>query len=192
MIELFAAPGVHGRKVRIMLEETGLAYIHTVTPAPEEALLERPPSINDPKGPDGPPIQIGESAAIVLYLARKARRFGPEGPRETAAFDYWAHAISSTLAPLFAMHAYFRAHAAGAVPLAVLDAAVRKSLHVFEEHMATRHFMVGERFTAIDALLYPHLAGASPALDGGLDAFPNLVRYRDRIGSRDAVRRAMA
>ncbi len=192
MIELFASPGVSAQKVRIMLEETGLAYVHTVTPPPQDTLLDRPPSLNDPKGPDGPPIQIGESAAIALYLARKAGRLGPEGPREAAAFDYWAHAISSTLAPLFAMHAHFRAHAGAAVPLAVFDAAVRKSLHVFEEHMATRHFMVGERFTAIDALLYPHLAGAATALDGGLDGFPNLVRYRDRIGRRDAVRRAMA
>jgi GST-like protein len=190
MIELFAAPGVHGQKVRIVLEETGLAYVATATPVPGDALFDRPPSLRDPHGPDGLPIQIAESAAIALYLARKARKLGPESAREQAAFDYWAFAISSTLSPLFVVHAYFAAR--DAATAAVFDAAVRKELHIIEEHIATRHFMVGERFTVIDALLYPHLATSAPTLAGGLAGFPNLERYRDRIGQREGVRRAMA
>ncbi|MDX2235585.1 MAG: glutathione S-transferase family protein [Hyphomonadaceae bacterium] len=190
MIELFATPGVYGQKVRIVLEETGLSYVLTRLDPPEDALLDRAPSLRDPHGPDGLPIQIAESAAIALYLARKARKLGPEGAREVAAFDYWAHAISSTLAPLFAVHAYFRAHDGEA--LALFDAAVAKALHAFEEHIATRHFMIGERFTVIDALLYPHLAASAPTLSQGLSPFPNLTRYRDRLALREGIRRAMA
>jgi GSH-dependent disulfide-bond oxidoreductase len=178
MIELFASPGVYGQKVRIVLEETGLPYAHTVTP-----------SLRDPHGPDGLPLLIAESAAIALYLARKAQRLGPESERERAAFDHWAHAISSTLSPLFAVHAYFKAHGGDAT--ALFESTVQKTLHTFEEHMATRHFMIGERFTVIDALLYPHLATSASALTGDLAGFPNLARYRERMGQREAVRRAM-
>lgn len=189
MIELFAPRGVHGQKVRILLEEAELPYTHTVTPAQADELLDRPCSLRDPQGPDGLPILIAESAAIVLYLARKARRFGPEGAREQAAFEHYAHGISSTLAPLFAVHAYFIAHGGDA---ALFAAAVGKALHTLEEHVATRHFMIGERFTAIDALLYPHLATSAPTLPGDLGDFPNLARYRDRLGQREAIKRALA
>ena len=193
MIEFFATPGVHSQKVRIMLEETGLAY---VSRSPDPAAVDltffgRSPSLRDPDGPDGLPITISESAAIALYLSRKARKFGPEGARELAAFDYWAHAITSTLSSLFAVLDYFKARA-DAEDVGTFEAAVRKTLHGCEEHIATRHFMIGERFTVIDALLYPHLITSAPALDGGIAAFPNLERYRDRVGKREGVRRAMS
>lgn len=204
MIELFSTPTANGQKVHIVLEETGLPYtVRNVdlkagehrTP---ELLAVNPigkaPSMRDPHGPDGLPITLGESAAIALYLARKAGRFGPEGGREAAEFDYWAHAISASLAPMFAMQFFFSTLAPERVDWAVttfVDGA-RRTLHAFEERMATRHFMVGERFTVIDALLYPHLATSAKRLDGDLKGFPNLERYRDRVGAREGVKRGMA
>lgn len=193
MIDFFAVPGVHSQKVRIMLEETGLPYAMRQggANAVEPTFFGRSPSLRDPDGPGGLPITISESAAIALYLARKSRQFGPEGARETVAFDYWSHAISSTLSSLFAVFEHFKAQPDGAASAATFADAVRKALHGFEENMATRHFMVGERFTVIDGLLYPHLATSAPALPGGLSGFPNLERYRERIAKREAVRRAM-
>ena len=193
MIDFFPTPGVHSQKVRIMLEETGLPYAPRAADAGavEPTFFGRSPSLRDPDGPGGLPITISESAAIALYLARKARKFGPEGAREAVAFDYWSHAISSTLSSLFAVHEHFKAQA-DAATTAIFADAVRKALHGFEDNMATRHFMIGERFTVIDALLYPHLATSAPALNGGLSGFPNLERYRDRIAQREAVRRAMS
>jgi GST-like protein len=185
MIELFTTAGVHGQKVLIVLEETGLPYVVRrlaaeagAHPVFEAGAFGRAPSLHDPQGPDGLPIQLGESAAVAFYLARKARRFGPEGVRELAEFDNWAHAISSSLAAAFALHAFDRQNAA-------FETGLRRMLHVFEERMATRHFMIGERFTVIDALLYPHLT-----MDD-LQGFPNLQRYRNRLGQRDGVRRGM-
>lgn len=194
MIDFFPTPGVHSQKVRIMLEETGLPY---AARAPDASVIEptffgRSPSLRDPDGPDGLPITITESAAIALYLARKAHKFGPEGARELVAFDYWSHAISSTLASLFAVYLHFKSHAGAEPAAATFEDAARKALRTFEENIATRHFMVGERFTAIDALFYPHLVTSAPALSGGLAAFPNLERYRDRIAKREGVRRAMS
>jgi glutathione S-transferase len=70
--------------------------------------------------------------------------------------------------------------------------AAAQMLGVFDDRMATRHFMVGERFTAIDALLYPHLATSAQRLEKGLQPFPNLLRYQSRLAQREGVKRGMA
>jgi GSH-dependent disulfide-bond oxidoreductase len=204
MIEVFSTPTANGQKIHIMLEETGLAYrVRNVDLAGGEhksaqMLAHNPlgkiPAINDPHGPDGLPISLGETAAIALYLARKAKKFGPETAREQAEFDYWSHAVSAGLAPPFAMQFYFTKLAPERVDWAVttFERAARSMLGVFDDRMATRHFMIGERFTAIDALVYPHLATSALRLDGGLSGFGNLQRYAERLSKRDGVKRGMA
>ena len=196
MIELTSAPTVYGQKVHIVLEETGLPYIAREDTVPAEgpvSPLGRTPSLYDPQGPDGLPITLGESAAIAFYLARKARRFGPESPRETAEFDYWGYTIAASLSPHFAA-AIFLSSLGSTQPAAVetFQNHARRTLRIFEERMATRHFMAGERFTVLDALLYPHLAVSAPQLPSGLSSFPNLERYRDRLAQREGVKRGMA
>lgn len=198
MIELISSPSVYGQKVHIVLEETGLPYtarlanVQTADGAAAEP-LGRTPSLYDPHGPDGLPITLGESGAIVSYLARKARKLGPESAREIAEFDYVSYAIAATLSPQFAVLSYLQS-ATDAGP-SISDAFVRNALrilHTFEERMATRHFMAGERFTVLDALLFPHLAVSVSLLPKALADFPNLARYRDRLASREGVKRGMA
>lgn len=197
MIELTSAPTVYGQKVHIVLEETGLPYTvregvaHTAEFANP---LGRTPSMYDPHGPDGLPITLGESAAIAFYLARKARKLGPESARETAEFDYWAFTIAASLSPHFAAAAYLDKAAPERIGWAVetFEDNARRTLRVFEERMAMRHFMAGERFTVLDALLYPHLAVSAAQIPGRLDNFSNLERYRDRLAQREGVKRGMA
>jgi GST-like protein len=196
MLELVSSPSVYGQKVHIVLEETGLAYVARRTGADTAAALNplgRTPSLHDPHGPDGLPITLGESAAIALYLARKAKKLGPESAREMAEFDYWTFAIAASLSPQLAIVSYLNEHTperADWARDAFMDEA-RRILRGFEERIATRHFLAGERFTVLDALLYPHLAAAA-SLPRGLDGFPNLERYRDRIAQREGVKRGMA
>jgi len=197
MIELTSAPTVYGQKVHIVLEETGLPYIvreDARRGTDSENPLGRTPALYDPHGPDGLPITLGESAAIAFYLARKARKLGPESARETAEFDYWAFMISASLSPQFAAAIYLDKSAQERVGWAVdlFRDNARRTLRVFEERMATRHFMAGERFTVLDALLYPHLAVSAQQMPGGLSAFPNLERLRERLAHREGVRRGMA
>lgn len=204
MIEVFSTPTANGQKVHIILEETGLPYHvrnvdlkageHKSASMLAHNPLGKIPAIHDPQGPDGLPISMGETGAIALYLARKAKKFGPESPREQAEFDYWGHAISASLAAPFAMQFFFSNLAPERVDWAITtfeDAAYRM-LHVFEDRIATRHFLVGERFTVIDALLYPHLATSAQRLSKKLAPCPNLARYCDRIGQREGVKRGMA
>lgn len=197
MIELTSAPTVYGRKIHIVLEETGLPYSVREDSARAGDItnpLGRTPSLYDPQGPDGLPITLGESAAIAFYLARKARKLGPESARETAEFDYWAFMIAASLSPHFAAAEYLDTLAPERVDWAVetFRDNARRTLRVFEERMATRHFMAGERFTVIDALLYPHLAISAARLPGRLEKFPNLERLHERLSQREGVRRGMA
>jgi GST-like protein len=197
MLELTSTASVYGQKIHIVLEETGLPY--AVTDAeksgpPHADPIGRTPSLRDPHGPDGLPITLGESGAIAFYLARKAQKLGPENAREIAVFEYWSHVISATLSPQFAVARYFADSAPERIEWAVevFTSNAHRVLRIFEERMATRHFMAGERFTILDALFYPHLAVSAPKLAGDLAGFPNLERYRDRIGRREGVRRGMA
>ncbi|PWS34659.1 glutathione S-transferase [Falsiroseomonas bella] len=97
MIELYAWNTPNGRKISVALEEMGLAY--RVIPVDiskgqqfEPAFLKispnnRIPAILDPEGPDGQPISVFESGAILLYLAEKTGRFLPAAPR--ARVEVW-------------------------------------------------------------------------------------------------------
>src|SRR5262247_898167 len=99
MIDLYYAPGPNPRKVAILLEECGLPY--TVIPvnalkgeqfSPEFLRISpnnKVPAIVDSDGPDGSPISIFESGAILIYLAKKAQRFLGENERERIAVLEW-------------------------------------------------------------------------------------------------------
>lgn len=203
MITLYSNPTANGQKVHIMLEAAGLAYQpvlvdlkageHRQEPVTAANPMGRIPAIVDPEGPDGSPIMLGETAAIVFYLMRKTGRFGPENLRETALFDYWVHAISASLAPAFAMQFYFTALAPEPVAWAAqtfADAA-RRMLGPFEARLGGQPFLAGARFTALDMLLYPHLATSAQRLPDGLSGLPALQDYAARIGARADVQRGM-
>jgi GST-like protein len=89
MIELYTWSTPNGRKVSIMLEECALPYnVHKINIgtnreqfAPEYLKINpngKIPSIVDPDGPDGKPISMMESGAILVYLADKTGRFFPQ------------------------------------------------------------------------------------------------------------------
>lgn len=203
MIEVYSTPTANGQKVHIVLEELGLAYRvqnvdlpsgqHKTPDMLKINPLGKVPAIYDPQAPWGQPLALGESGAIALYLARKAGKLGPENIREQAEFDYWSHAIAASLAMPFAMQFYFANLAPAPVDWAIerFTTAAKDMLGVFDDRLATRHYMAGERFTVLDALLYPHLATSAGRI-GGLKGFANLQRYADRIGAREGVKRGMA
>ena len=90
MIEVYSWATPNGHKVHVMLEECGLAYraipvnIGAGDQFAPEFLTISPnnkiPAIVDPDGPDGEPISLFESGAILLYLAAKTGRFLPARP----------------------------------------------------------------------------------------------------------------
>lgn len=202
-IEVFSTPTANGQKIHIALEETGLAYRAVALDLTKgehrsmEFLAHNPlgklPAIHDPDGPSGP-ISLGETGAIVLYLCRKAGRFLAETPREQAELDYWCFAINASLAMPLAMQFYFSQLAPERVEWAIdtMVAGANRSLTAFEARLAAHDYLVGDRFTAADMLLYPHLAVSAQRLPAKLAAFPALLAYVARVGARPGVQRGMA
>ncbi len=96
-IELYYWPTPNGWKISIALEEMGLPYdLKPVNIGAgeqfEPAFVKispnsRMPAIIDPDGPDGEPISIFESGAILQYLGRKSGQFYPADPRARAEIE---------------------------------------------------------------------------------------------------------
>jgi GST-like protein len=99
MIELHTWDTPNGRKISVALEEMALPYmVETVNITKDEqfdpAFLaispnNKIPAIVDPEGPDGKPISVFESGAILIYLAEKTGRFLPQDPRGRVAVLEW-------------------------------------------------------------------------------------------------------
>ena len=92
MIDFYTWTTPNGRKISIMLEECGLPYrTHAINIGkgdqfkPEFVAINpnsKIPAIVDPEGPDGQPIALMESGAILIYLAGKTGKFLPQPMRD--------------------------------------------------------------------------------------------------------------
>ena len=110
-LQLYAFPTPNGVKVSIMLEETGLAYEpHLIDISKNEskdpAFVSlnpngRIPAIIDPQGPDGEPIAVWESGAILVYLAEKTGRFLSIAPAQRYETLAWVFFQMSGIGPMF-------------------------------------------------------------------------------------------
>ena len=125
-IELHYWPTPNGWKISIALEEMGLPYeVRYVNIgageqfAPEFLAIapnNRMPAITDPEGPDGAPISLFESGAILLYLARKTGRFLGETAREQAEIECWLFWQMAGLGPMAGQAHHFLSYAPEDVP----------------------------------------------------------------------------
>ena len=98
-IQLFAFDTPNGRKISVALEEMGLDYSVTVVNITKDDQFKpeflrispnnKIPAIIDPDGPNGPPISVFESGAILLYLAEKSGQFIPNDPARRISMLEW-------------------------------------------------------------------------------------------------------
>src|SRR4051812_36106878 len=116
-IQLYSLPTPNGVKVSIMLEETGLPYEpHMIDIGKDEShtpefLSLNPngkiPAIIDPNGPDGRPLALFESGAILQYLAEKSGQFLPADPVRRYQTLQWLHFQMGGVGPMFGQLGYF-------------------------------------------------------------------------------------
>ena len=109
-IDLYAFDTPNGRKISVALEEMGLPYAVKVVDINQGQQFEpgflrispnnKIPAIVDPDGPDGQPISIFESGAILLYLAEKTGRFLPRDPRARVSVHEWLMWQVSSFGPM--------------------------------------------------------------------------------------------
>jgi GST-like protein len=201
-IELYYWPTPNGWKITIMLEECGLPYeVRYVDIAKgdqfEPQFLEispnnRMPAIVDPEGPDGEPISVFESGAILQYLGNKTGRFYPRQPRQRVKVDEWLFWQVGNLGPMAGQAHHFRNYAREDLPYAIAryTREVTRCYRVMDRRLARAEFLAGA-YSIADMACYgwivPHKRQGQI-----LDDFPHLKRWFETIGARPAVKRGMA
>lgn len=205
MIELHYWPTPNGWKVSIALEEMGLAYkmIPVNIGAGEQfqpgfqaiSPNGRMPAVIDPDGPDGKPISIFESGAILQYLGRKTGQFYGSDERSRTDIDQWLFWQMAGLGPMAGQSHHFRQYA----PSFILDQRqvaygairytneVNRLYGVLNRQLEGRDFICGD-YSIADMACWPWVVPWK--MQGQeLDDFPNIKAWSQRMSERPAVQK---
>lgn len=200
MIELYTWGTPNGRKVSIMLEEIGLRYnahkvnIGTGDQFKPEFLAISPnnriPAIVDPEGPDGAPISLFESGAILVYLANKTARFLPGDPAGHYDVMQWLMFQMGNVGPMFGQLHHFKRNAPEPLPypLTRYTRETKRLYGVLNGRLSEHAYLAGADYTIADIATYPWVA-RHDWQEIELKDYPAVKRWYDEIGARPAVQR---
>ena len=200
-IDLYTWKTPNGRKASIALEELGLNYaVHSVDIGKDEQFdpgflkispNNKIPAIVDPDGPDGEPISVFETGAILLYLAEKTGRLIPKDPRGHALAIQWLMWQMGGFGPMLGQAHHFRRFAPEQIPYAVdrYSNEARRLYGVLDNRLAEAEFLAGE-YSVADIATYPW--AARHEWQGiALEDFGNVKRWYDAVAARPAVAKGM-
>jgi len=203
VIDLYTWGTPNGRKVSIMLEEVDLPYkSHPINITKDEQFApdflkispnNKIPAIVDPEGPDGKPISLFESGAILIYLAEKTGQLFPEEPRARYDVLQWLMFQMGGVGPMFGQAHHFRRFAPEQIPYAAdrYTNETRRLYGVMDKRLGDVDYLAGADYSIADIATYPWAARHEwQGVD--LSDFPNVKRWYDAIGARPAVERGMA
>lgn len=208
-IQLYSLPTPNGVKVSIMLEETGLPYEpHLVRfesndqLSPEFRSLNpnnKIPAILDPNGPDGKPLPLFESGAILIYLADKTGQFLPQHSAARYETIQWLMFQMGGVGPMFGQVGFFNKFEGKDYedkrPRDRYVAEARRLLDVLDARLADRTWITGDAYTIADMAIFPwvrNLIGFYAAGDlVGFADFPHVKRALDTFLARPAVTRGL-
>ena len=199
-IALYFAGTPNGYKISIMLEELEVPYeLHHVDIGkgdqfkPEFLKISpnnRIPAIADPEGPDGLPISVFESGAILKYLAEKFGRFYPSDVRQRVAVDEWLFWQVGGFGPMLGQNHHFAIYAKEKIPYAIDR--YRNETHrlygVLDHQLDGKDYITGAYSIADMATIGWARAYERQGID--IEEFPNVKAWRERVFSRPAVIRA--
>ena len=203
MIDAYVWTTPNGFKALIALEELGLPYtphwinITTGEQMKPEYLAINPnnkiPAITDSDGPDGKPITIFESGAVMIYLGDKTGRLlPPSGPARYTTLEWLFWGAAGT-GPMGGQAGYWAYFAKEKNPPAIerYTNEVNRLLGVADKRLATSQYLAGDDFTIADINSFTYARAFSRF---GLDTskFANVTRWVQAIDARPAVQRALA
>ncbi len=197
-IQCYSWPTPNGHKVHIMLEECGLAYeaIAVDIGAGDQFKPDflkigpnnRIPAIVDPDGPDGAPISVFESGAILLYLAGKTGKFLPTDVRGKYKALEWLMWQMGGLGPMLGQAHHFRMYAPEKIEYGInrYTNEAKRLYGVMDKRLASNRFLAGKEYSIADIAAFPWTRSAA---NQGVDwaDFPNAKRWHDEIAARPAV-----
>jgi GST-like protein len=208
-LQLYSLPTPNGVKVSIALEETGLAYEpHLVDIGKNESwtpefLSLNPngkiPAIIDPNGPNGTPLGLFESGAILLYLAEKTGQLLPRDPAGRYETIQWVFFQMAFIGPMFGQVGYFYKFAGREIedkrPLHRYRDESKRLLGVLEGRLDGRSWIMGDEYTIADISMLGwvrNLIGFYGARDlVEFDALKQVPAWLERGLARPAVQRGL-
>ncbi len=202
-IELHFWSTPNGRKVSIALHEMNLPYTLRLVNIgrgdqfkPEFLAISpnnRMPAIVDPDGPDGQPISVFESGAILQYLARKTGLFYGETERDRVAVDEWLFWQVGGVGPMAGQAHHFLIYAPRFDPPVALPYAqdryrseVSRLYGVLDRRLQDRPFVAGDFFSIADMAIWPWAMGWERQQQD-LARFPAMADWLERVGARPGV-----
>jgi len=203
MIEVYSWPTPNGHKIHIMLEECGLAYrahpinIGTGEQFKPEFLAISPnnkiPAIVDSDGPEGKPISLFESGAILLYLASKTGKLLPESVTGRFEVLEWLMFQMGGVGPMLGQAHHFRIYAPEKIGYAVnrYTNEAKRLYGVMDKRLAKSKYIGGAEYSIADIAIFPWLRSWK---NQGIDwaDYPHLKGWFDEIAARPAVQRGVA
>ena len=208
ILQLYSFPTPNGIKVSTFLEESGLEYeAHTISIMRDDqfnpGFLEispnnKIPAIYDPNGPDGQPVTVFETGAILIYLAEKTGKFLPAEGNARAETIQWLMWQMGGLGPMLGQFGHFYKFAADktsdSYAVDRYTAEAKRLLGVLDKALDGKDFIAAGEYTIADMAIWPWLKvidfyGGEEVLE--LQKFANVVRYAKAMTERPASQAAV-
>lgn len=204
IIQLYSFPTPNGVKVAIALEELGLPYeahlaniLEGDQKTPEFLSLNpngKIPALVDPDGPDGSPIGIFESGAILLYLAEKTGRLIPSEPVARMECIQWLFFQMAGVGPMFGQYGHFYKFVADKItdpyPTERYQNETKRLLEVLDQRLEGRQWLAGNMYTIADIATFPWVRTVRDFYEAGeavgLDDYKNVMAWLERCLERPA------
>ncbi len=207
-IQLHSLATPNGQKVSIALEELGIEYdAHTINImngdqfTPEFIALNpnsKIPAILDPNGPDGEPIAVMESGAILLHLAEKSGKLLSQDPRKRNETIQWLFFQMASIGPMFGQFGHFFKYAGDKCdhpyPVERYTNEAKRLLAVLENRLEGRDYIVDE-YSIADIAIFPWVLCLDKFYNGGeqleLSKFTKVQSWLDRCLDKPATQRGL-
>jgi GST-like protein len=203
MIDLYSWPTPNGHKIHILLEETGVPYrVHPINIGagdqfkPEFLKISpnnKMPAMIDSDGPDGKPISMFESGAMLLYLASKTGKFLPADMRERWSVLQWLMFQMGSVGPMLGQAHHFLVYAPEKIPYAMqrYSKEANRIYGVIDRRLAQSKFIGCNEYTIADIAIMPWLRSfKNQGVE--MEDYPRVKRWFDGIAARPAVQRGLA
>jgi len=206
MIDVYSWPTPNGHKVHIMLEECGLREgrdwrAHPINIGKGEQFLpeflqispnNKIPALVDPHGPDGKPITLFESGAILIYLASKFGKFMPKSDRHKFEVLQWLMFQMGGVGPMLGQTHHFRLYAPEKIDYAYdrYTNEAKRLYGVMDKRLQASPWLGGKSYSIADIAVFPWLRNWQ---NQGIDwaDYPALKAWFDKVAARPAVARGV-
>src|SRR5574343_1741044 len=202
MIDLYTWPTPNGHKIHIMLEECKLPYrVHPINIGAGDQFQpdflkispnNKIPALVDSEGPDGKPISLFESGAILVYLAAKTGQFRPKSDRAKYEVLQWLMFQMGGVGPMLGQAHHFRIYAPEKIAYAVdrYTNEAKRLYGVMDKRLAQSPYLGGRSYSVADVAVFSWLRSWQ---NQGIDwaDYPHLQAWFDKLAARPAVQRAV-